>query len=252
MAALTIVPMAARPDRSQPPCSRFHRSPRRIVAVIRARLLAIPVKHLTDRLSNPFGMRPPFDRSDERDVPAVFGYGDPNGDFHVIGDHPGVHGGSRSGIPFSDRTAVAPLRDLLRSVELLTGPSDDPQLENCFCNYVHMCTLPGGRVPTDREYARLERFFDAELRAVNAHVLLPVGKTATDRVLREYTTQRSRVALDMTELHATELRGRGFLVVPLADPGTWDGDSFEAARSRLESILASDYRQTKGVATTVG
>lgn len=209
------------------------------------------MKHLTDRRANPFGLRPPFDRSDEGAVPAVLGYGDPNADFHVIGDHPGVHGGSRSGIPFAN-PAVSPLRDLLRAVDLLGGPADEPALENCFWSYVHMCTLPGGRRPTDAEYARLERFFDAELRAINAHILLPVGETATDHVLREYTTQRSRVELDMAALHATEFRGRGFLVVPLADPRDWDDDAAEIARSRLQSILASDYRQTKGVATTVG
>lgn len=210
------------------------------------------MKHLTDRHANPFGLRPPFDKSDADAVAAASGYGDPNADVHVIGDHPGIHGGARSGIPFTDRPSVAPIRELLRSVDLLTGPPDEPQLENCFLNYVHMCTLPNGREPSEDEYAHLERFFDAELRAINAHILLPVGARATDRVLRKYTTQRSRVELDMETLHATEVRGRGFLVVPLANPGSWDDDVSAAARSRLESILASDYRQTKGVATTVG
>lgn len=210
------------------------------------------MKHLTDRQSNPFGMRPPFDRSDATDVPAVFGYGDPNADFHVIGDHPGTHGGARTGIPFADGSSDTPVQKLLRSLGFLHGTSTSPQLENCFLSYLHMNTLPGGRAPTSEEYAQLERFFDAELRAVNAHVLLPVGERATDHVLREYTTRRSRIDLDMSTLHATEVRGRGFLVVPLAEPADWDESTFEAARERLEAILASDYRQTKGVATTVG
>lgn len=252
MAALPIVPRTTRPISRPPAEPTIETADRRIVAVLPTSPLSIPVKHLTDRRANPFGLRAPFDRSDEGAVPAVFGYGDPNADFHVIGDHPGAHGGARSGVPFTDLPSVAPLLDLLRSVDLLRGPADQPELENCFWSYLHMCTLPNGRRPTDEEYARLERFFDAELRAINAHILLPVGGTATDHVLREYTTQRSRVELDMEALHATEFRGRGFLVVPLADLRDWDEDAVETARSRLESILASDYRQTKGVATTVG
>lgn len=214
--------------------------------------LVLAVKHLTDRQSNPFGMRPPFDRSDETDVQAVFGYGDPNADFHVVGDHPGVHGGAQTGIPFTDGSTDTPVQKLLRSLGFLHGVSRKPQLENCFLSYLHMNTLSGGRYPTPEEYARLERFFDAELRAVNAHVLLPVGERPTDHVLREYTTRRSRIDLDMSKLHATEIRGRGFLVVPLADPADWDASAFGLARERLEAILARDYRQTKGVATTVG
>jgi len=31
----------------------------------------------------------------------VPGYGDANADFHVVGDHPGVHGGVDAGIPFT-------------------------------------------------------------------------------------------------------------------------------------------------------
>ncbi|MFC3959949.1 uracil-DNA glycosylase family protein [Halovivax cerinus] len=208
--------------------------------------------HLTDRRSNPFGLTPPFDRSDESAVPAVFGYGDPNADFHVIGDRPGVHGGSTSGIPFALGRRETPLTSLLRSVDFLSDDADGPHLDDCFLSYIHMCTLPAGTEPTADSYARLERFFDAELRAVNAHVLVPIGRRATARVVESYTTRRTRIELDMDALHATEIRGRGFLVVPLADPDRWDESLVARASDRFESILSSDYRQTKGVATTVG
>ncbi len=210
------------------------------------------MRNVTDRTRNPFGLRPPFDRSEPKDQPAVFTYGDANADFHVIGDHPGAHGGKRTGIPFTDPTAGQPVLSVLADVGLLEGPLESPTLENCVLSYVHMCSLPAGHEPTAAEYDDLERFFDAELRAINAHILLPVGERATDHVLRAYTTQRGKLTLDMETLHATEIRGRGFLVVPIAEPTTWSESDRQAIRARLEAILGRDYRQTKGVATTVG
>ncbi|WP_049892418.1 uracil-DNA glycosylase family protein [Natronococcus amylolyticus] len=209
------------------------------------------MQNVTDRTSNPFGMRPPFDRSPPGDRAAVFGYGDANADFHLIGDHPGVHGGADTGVPFG-APEVEPLREILREVGFESGPRDEPIFENLFASYVHMCTLPTGDVPTDRGYDDLERYLDAELRAINAHILMPVGERATDRVLEGYTTQRSRIDLEMPALHATEIRGRGFLVVPIRDPSEWEDTEREALVARLEAILGRDYRQTKGVATLVG
>ncbi|SEV88314.1 uracil-DNA glycosylase family protein [Natrinema salifodinae] len=210
------------------------------------------VKNVTDRTSNPFGLRPPFDRSDPGDRTAVFGYGDANADFHVVGDYPGVHGGESTGIPFTETESGRAIQDVVRAVDFASGPTERPTLDNCFLSYVHMCSLTDGQAPTAEDYATLERFFDAELRAINAHILLPVGERATDRVLREYTTQRRRFDLDMASLHARDIRGRGFLVVPIRDPLEWEDREREAIVSKLEAILDSDYRQTKGVATLVG
>ena len=197
-------------------------------------------------------MRAPFDVSDDGDQPAVYGYGDPNGDFHVIGDHPGIHGGRTTGVPFTETEPGERIQRLLRETGFVEGPETEPTLENCFLSYVHLCTPPADESPDPAAYDRLERYFDAELRAVNAHILLPVGAVATDRVLREYTTQRSKVTLDMDRLHATEIRGRGFLVVPLAEPTEWSDEQATRAKTTLTSILDRDYRQTKGVATLVG
>ncbi|MCU4742205.1 uracil-DNA glycosylase family protein [Natronoglomus mannanivorans] len=212
------------------------------------------MKNVTDRTSNPFGMRPPFERNDPGTHPAVFGYGDANADFQFIGDHPGVHGGATTGVPFTETESGAAIQDVARTLGFASGPTDEPLLENCFWNYIHMCTVEAGRSPTDAEYAELERYFDAELRAINAHILVPVGERATDHILREYTTQRHRFGdtLDMDDLHGRDIRGRGFMVVPIREPTEWaDGDR-ERISSALEAILNSDYRQTKGVATLVG
>lgn len=206
------------------------------------------VQSVSDRWRNPFGMRPPCAAG-----PAVPGYGDPAADVHVIGDHPGRHGGTERGIPFTDAERGTALQEVLHAVGLLERPlEEEPPTPNLFLSYLHMCPTPADDEPSPRSYARLERYFDAELRAINAHILLPVGRRATAHVLTEYTTQERKVPVSMSDRHALEVRGRGFLVVPIAEPTSWDSAAREALIERLARILRSDYRQTKGVATMIG
>jgi len=198
------------------------------------------VQNVTDRASNPFGMRAP--ETEGTDAEPVYGYGDANADFHVIGDHPGRHGGAGftadetgSNTPFDG--AGRPVLDVLEALGLL----DEGEPVKTFLSYIHMSPTPGGRTPTDREYARLEPFFDAELRAIAAHVLVPVGERAIERVLREYTAQLGRV--DPETVHAEELRGRGFVVVPSRSPEEWVEGDAEALKEALERVLGRDYTQ---------
>lgn len=190
-------------------------------------------------------MQPPCEVPCEGDgSDAVYGYGDANADFHLIGDCPAVHGGEGSGIPFTGSEAGEQLLSVFADVDLVDPDAEsDPRVSDLFCSYLHMCCLPEGDRPSERQYARLEPFFDAELRAISAHVLLPVGERATRRVFESYTARPVGEALDMEELHASELRGSGFLVVPIADPTDWGGNEREQLLSRMRSILASDYRQ---------
>ncbi|WP_435332600.1 uracil-DNA glycosylase family protein [Haloarchaeobius sp. TZWWS8] len=214
------------------------------------------MENVTDRVSNPFDFRPP-----EKYLPtdggpvAVPGYGDANADFHVIGDHSGVHGGDRTGVPFTETVGSERLQRVLHAVGFLADEyADEPRADNLFLNYLFFPRVSNGQPPSEDAYWELERYFDSELRAINAHILLPVGSRAIDHVLREYSTLRHRFPeqLDEDAIHATEIRGRGFMVVPVKDPGSWaDGDA-EALEKRLTAILNSDYRQTKGVATLVG
>lgn len=206
------------------------------------------VEPISDRLWNPFGMHPPC--ADGRAVP---GYGDPAADFHVIGDHPARHGGETTGVPFTGSVSGTRLQQVLSELGFLKAAyADEPTVENLFLSYLHLCTPETNEEPIEASYARLERFFDAELRAVNAHVLLPVGTRATDRVLSEYTTQFEKVPTRMEDRHAMEIRGRGFLVVPMKSPDAWDEADQTHLHDRLAQLLASDYRQTKGVATLIG
>ena len=195
------------------------------------------MKRVTDRVSNPFGMRAP-------DEPAVYGYGDANADFHVIGADAETHGGAETGVPFTDSLVGRRIQAALHAVGFAAEPySDEPDLSNCYLSYLRLS--PGD--PAD-----LERYVDAEIRAINAHILLSVGDDALSYVLEEFTTRSRKLPHDAARLHADEVRGRGFLVVPVADPADWTDEDETALVDRLESILDGDYRQTKGVATRVG
>lgn len=192
------------------------------------------MKNVTDRTSNPFGMHPPC----EAFVPS---YGDANADFHLIGDHPGVHGGRSTGVPFTN-AAGRKLLSVFETVGLLSAPdSDAPTVENVFLSYLHLCISEG--TPSPESYADCERFFDAELRAIGAHVLLPVGERATAYALENYTTHATDPKMDA--LHATEIRGGGWLVLPIAEPADWseNGDEVNRLTQALEAILATDYRR---------
>ena len=190
------------------------------------------MKNVTDRTSNPFGMTPPC----ERFVP---GYGDANAHFHVVGHNPTVHGGAATGVPFTGTPAAERLQRALRDGGLLRTVGDDPVVDRTFLSYLNMC-VPDEETPDDGE---MERFFDAELRAIAAHVLLPVGAVATRHVLEQYTTQAHKTDVDMDRLHGTEIRGSGWLVVPVRDPAEWaDGDDSHLVDG-LERLRSTDYRR---------
>jgi uracil-DNA glycosylase len=193
------------------------------------------VQNVTDRTKNPFGMRPSCDR-------YVPGYGDANADFHVIGDHPRVHGGLTSRVPFTNEGGVR-LQRALRDGGLLGSVGTEPDAEGTFLSYLHMCVVDGDRDPTPAEYGDMERFFDAELRAIAAHVLLPVGLRATRHVLENYTARAVDTDPDMDALHGTEIRGSGFLVVPIKEPAEWtDGDA-DRLVGGLRTLQSTDFRR---------
>ncbi|WP_123623104.1 uracil-DNA glycosylase family protein [Halorubrum sp. CSM-61] len=203
------------------------------------------MQNVTDRTRNPFGMRPDC----ESFVP---GYGDANAEFHVIGDRPGVHGGVDAGVPFTGEPWSAAFLSALAEGGLIAEFDEEPptdggegsypiRADGTFFSYLHMCVTEG--VPDEASYDDMERFFDAELRAIAAHVLLPVGPRATDHVLRQYTSRAHKTAIDMDALHAEELLGSGWLVLPIKDPAEWtdgDGDRLAAA---LRELRSTDFRR---------
>ncbi len=189
--------------------------------------------HVADRLRNPFDINPPC-------ASAVPGYGDVNADFHVIGDHPALHGGVETGIPFTDRPWSAAFLGALADAGLLERVEDDTTLavRSTFLSYLHQC-VPAEETPSEADYAALEPYFDAELRAITADVLLPVGKRAIAHVLREYSARDPSMADDLDDIHGTEILGSGWLIVPVSEPAGWrDGDA-----ARLTTGL-SDLQRT--------
>lgn len=195
------------------------------------------MQFVANTLRNPFGLDPPC----ESFVPS---YGVTDAAFHVVGDNPDVHGGRETGIPFTDAPWSADFFDALRrgglveSVDLAGG---DLGVERTFFSYLHPCNSADGGPDAD-DYARLEPYFDAELRAITADVLLPVGSRATAHVL-ETCTARPATDVDMDALHGTELRGSGWLVMPVLDPAEWtDGDSDRLVEG-LETLQRRDFRR---------
>lgn len=196
------------------------------------------MEFVADSLSNPFGMAPPCPRY----VPS---YGRTDAHFHVIGDTPRTHGGLDTGIPFTDRPWSQTFFGVIASAglcEQLDADSDGPAVGSLFLSYLCMCDY-GEEPPSAADYAALEPFFDAELRAITAHVLLPVGARATAHVLEQYTA-RDAESLDMDALHGTEIRGSGWLVVPIADPGEWTAGDGGRLADALGTLRQSDYRRT--------
>ena len=190
------------------------------------------VKNITATQHNPFGFDAPCE-------PFVPGYGDANADFHVIGDNPSVHGGSESGIPFTGFPAVERLQTALVEGGLLSAAGSPPTVEKTYLSYLYMC---GDCVPTEADYADHEPLFDTEVRAITSHVLLPVGERATKHVFANMTAERSE-DVDMDDLHATEVRGSGWLVYPIKDPIEWSDDDESELIGALRALLATDYRQ---------
>ena len=192
------------------------------------------VENVTDRISTPFEMQPPC----ERFVP---GYGDANADFHVVGDHPGVHGGLDTGVPFAN-AAGRRLWAALADAGLLTTTGERPSVAETYLSYLHLCA-PTESPPPQSSYDELEPFFDAELRAIAAHVLLPVGARVTAHVFETYTARAVAAPPDMEALHATERVGSGFLVVPIVEPADWDGTHHDRLVDGLATLRSTDFRR---------
>ncbi|OYR52374.1 uracil-DNA glycosylase [Halorubrum sp. Ea1] len=113
--------------------------------------------------------------------------------------------------------------------------------ERTYFSYLHMC-VPDGE-PTEASYDDMERFFDAELRAIAAHVLLPVGARATAHVLEQYTARAWKTEIDMDALHGEELLGSGWLVLPVKDPAEWAAGDAERLVDALRELRSTDFRR---------
>ena len=188
---------------------------------------------------NPFGMSPPC----ERFVP---GCGDTGADFHVVGDHPGVHGGADTGVPFTGDEAGERFQHILGSVGLNNSlpSSEDPELDNAYLAYLTRCRHPD-RGPTEAEVVTCEPYLNADVRMINPEILVPVGQRALTELAREHTTKDAD-EMDVAARHATTIRGRGFELAPMVHPADQTDEQTEAYIEFFLDLKGTDYRQTKG------
>lgn len=200
-------------------------------------------------MSNPYGMDPECTRCpalvDTRDH-IVHGYGDVGADFLFVAEQPEPTA-DRTGIPVSDTEEPRGLTRFLAASGFVREEVDeagDPVLADAFVTHLTRCRHPD-RAPTPEEIEACDAFLTAELRTINPEILVPLGERVLSVLGDEYTTSLSD-PWDLDDLHATELRGRGFELIPLEAPSRMDEAQFETAIDRFDRTRDRDYRQTKG------
>lgn len=195
--------------------------------------------YVSDRRRNPFGLDPPCEN-------PLFGFGDPAADFHIIGDNPTVHGGEELDIPFTGKSWSASLFDALHRAGLIQGydlDTGEVETGGTYLSYLSMCPITESSTDNGADqYERFEPYFDAELRAITADVLLPVGRRAIRHVFESFTSQ-SLGGVDPETLHANDVAGAGWLIVPIRDPGNWHEGDDTALAETLQSLQEGNYRQ---------
>ncbi|OIB56886.1 uracil-DNA glycosylase [Natrialba sp. SSL1] len=182
---------------------------------------------------------------------VVHGYGDVGADFLFVGERP-TEAADETRVPLVARPPAADTdseTDLRRILERLalcdaTSPADRPALENVYLTNLTRCRDPE-RPPTDEEIGTCEPYLNAEIRMINPEILIPVGERALTELGTEYTTTPAD-ELTLPDAHATTIRGRGFELVPMIDPREQSQDQTQAWVEHFASLMASDYRQTKG------
>ena len=198
-----------------------------------------------DETANPFGMD-----EDCRQCPelcetrsqVVHGYGDVGADFVVLGEAP-TPGADRTGVPFTGEDRL--VLEVLSRVGLVEDPAaDEPEVDDVFLSYVTRCHHPD-RAAADDEVRNCEGYRSSELRMINPEIIVPVGQRPLSVLAFQYTT-KSADELDIAELHATTVRGRGFELLPMLAPADQSAAETEAFVERFADLLGTDYRQTKG------
>jgi len=218
-----------------------------------------------DDPANPFGMDEDCtncaDLCESR-TQVVHGYGDVGADFVAIGGEPSA-GADRTGVPFTGEDdlvlrifeAVGLVEDLgscapdadpshRTDASLDAAAFEAPELDDLYLTYVTRCRHPD-RPATDDEVRSCEGYRSSELRMINPEIIVPVGQRAIEALAFQYTT-KSAAELDVADLHATTLRGRGFELVPMKAPADQTEADTEAFVSHFADLLGTDYRQTKG------
>lgn len=105
----------------------------------------------------------------------VFGVGNPAAELVFVGEGPGADE-DRQGEPFVGRAGQL----LTRMIEAMGYRRDEVYIAN-----VVKCRPPGNRVPEPDEMASCEPFLRAQLDAIRPKVIVALGKTAVQALLRD-------------------------------------------------------------------
>jgi len=199
-----------------------------------------------DQWANPFGMDEDCTNCPdlvETRSQVAHGYGDVGADFVVIGGHPSA-AADETGVPFAGDQSL--VWDILDRVGLVEGDpgAEEPEPDEVFLTYVTRCRHPD-RDATDDEVSACEAYRSSELRMINPEIIVPVGQRALEALAFQYT-MKSEDELDVADLHASTMRGRGFELVPMLEPADQTPEQTEAFVEHFAELLGTDYRQTKG------
>lgn len=108
---------------------------------------------------------------------VVFGEGNPNARYMLIGEGPG-RDEDLSGRPFVGRSGKL-LRKMLQAIGL------DP-VEDCYIANIVKCRPPNNRTPADEEIENCVKFLKKQIEIINPEILILLGKTAVRGLLPEY------------------------------------------------------------------
>lgn len=111
---------------------------------------------------------------------TVFGTGNPNADWMIVGEAPGAQEDLR-GEPFVGKSGQL-LDAMLRAIRLTREPA--PAAQQVFIANTLKCRPPGNRNPLPAELARCEPFLVRQIELVRPRVILAMGRFAVQSLLR--------------------------------------------------------------------
>jgi len=111
---------------------------------------------------------------------TVFGTGNPDADWMIVGEAPGMHE-DRLGEPFVGKAGQL-LDVMLHAIGLTREPG--PAARQVFIANTLKCRPPGNRNPLPDELARCEPFLVRQIELVRPRVILAMGRFAVQALLR--------------------------------------------------------------------
>ncbi|HWT38153.1 MAG TPA: uracil-DNA glycosylase, partial [Paraburkholderia sp.] len=171
----------------------------------------------------------------ERRTNTVFGVGDREADWMLIGEAPGENE-DRQGEPFVGQAGKL-LDNMLRSLDLARGT-------NVYIANVIKCRPPGNRNPEPDEVARCEPYLQRQVALVKPKLIVALGRFAAQSLLK-------------TEASISSLRGRvheyeGVPVVVTYHPAYLLRSLGDKAKSWQDLCLARETWQKAGAEGSAG